>query len=97
MAILFPGEKIPQRKIILVKIWFLLMLISMPLQPSVKYQGFIFPTEEECTTAQTEYLNEYERRTPEYKVGVVIDIYCLPFEAFPVKGMNYPKDSSFGA
>ena len=95
MAILFPREKIPQRKIILIKIWFLLMLISMPLQPSVKYQGFIYPTEEECMIAQAKYLNEYERKTPEYKAGVVVDVYCLPFDAFPVKGMNY-KESSFG-
>ena len=79
----------------MVKIWFLLMLISMPLQPSVKYQGFIYPTEEECVVAQAKYLNAYERRTPEYKAGVIIDAYCLPFDAFPVKGMTY-KESSFG-
>ena len=94
MVTIPPGEKIFQG-VILVKIWFLLMLISMPLQPSVKYQGFIYPTEEECVIAQAQYLNEYERRTPEYKAGVVIDMYCLPFDAFPVKGMT--KESSFGA
>ena len=59
----------------------------MPLQPTVKYQGFIYPTEEECVVAQAKYLNAYERRTPEYKAGVIIDAYCLPFDAFPVKGI----------
>tara|TARA_Y100000310_G_C20000492_1_gene498259 strand:+ start:152 stop:394 length:243 start_codon:yes stop_codon:yes gene_type:complete len=80
----------------MIKIWFLLMLISMPNQPTVKYQGFLFPTEEQCVTAQARYLNEYESKSPEYKAGVIIDAHCLPFEAFPVEGMNYNK-SSFGA
>ena len=72
------------------------MLISMPNQPTVKYQGFLFPTEEICMTAQARYLNEYEWKSPTYKENVVIDAFCLPFDAFPVKGMNY-KDSSFDA
>jgi len=80
----------------MIKIWFLLMLISMPNQPTVKYQGFLFPTEEICMTAQARYLNEYEWKSPTYKENVVIDAFCLPFDAFPVKGMNY-KDSSFDA
>jgi len=90
-----PGEKILQG-VILIKVWFLLMLISVPLQPTVKYQGFLYPTEEACLMAQARYLNEYESKSPEYKAELIIDAHCLPFEAFPVKGMNY-KESSLGA
>ena len=46
--------------------------------------------------AQARYLNEYESKSPEYKAELIIDAHCLPFEAFPVKGMNY-KESSLGA
>ena len=80
----------------MIKIWFLLMLISTPNQPTVKYQGFLFPTEDQCMVAQVRYLNEYEGKSPKYKENVVIDVFCLPFDAFPVKGMNY-NNSSFSA
>ena len=79
----------------MIKIWFLLMLISAPNMPSVKYQGYIFPTEEECMLARAGYHNNYELRDDEYKGRVVIDSFCLPFEAFPVKGMNY-EGTKFG-
>ena len=77
----------------MIKIWFLLMLISAPNMPSVKYQGYIFPTEEECMLARAGYHNNYELKAKEYKGRVVIDSFCLPFEAFPVKGMNYSNSS----
>ena len=63
--------------------------------PSVKYQGLLYPTEEECMLARAGYHNNYESKTEEYKEGVVIDSFCLPFDAFPIKGMNY-SDSSLG-
>ena len=79
----------------MIKIWFLLMLISAPNMPSVKYQGLLYPTEEECMLARAGYHNNYESKTEEYKERVVIDSFCLPFDAFPIKGMNY-SDSSLG-
>ena len=79
----------------MIKIWFLLMLVSAPNMPSVKYQGLLYPTEEECMLARAGYHNNYESKTEEYKEGVVIDSFCLPFDAFPIKGMNY-SDSSLG-
>ena len=79
----------------MIKIWFMLMLVSAPNMPSVKYQGAIFPNEEECLQAQAKYMNTYEMQPEEYKQMVSTDVFCLPFDAFAIKGMNY-KDLSFG-
>ena len=79
----------------MIKIWFMLILFSAPNMPSVKYNGIIYPTEEECLSAQAEFLNLYEAKPKEYKDVVVADAFCLPFEAFPVKGMNY-EGTKFG-
>jgi|TARA_R110002074_G_scaffold365888_1_gene539675 hypothetical protein len=78
----------------MIKIWFLLILISVPNAPSVKYMGSIYPTEDNCLEAQAGFYNAYENKSQDYKDKLVADAFCLPFEAFPVKGMNY-NDSSF--
>ena len=80
----------------MIKIWFMLILMSAPNAPSVKYNGIIYPTEEQCVDAQAEFLNMYEARPQEYKNSVAVDAFCLPFEAFPIKGMNY-EGTKFGA
>ena len=80
----------------MIKIWFLLILISVPDAPSVKYMGSIFPTEDACLEAQVGFYNAYEAKPQDYKDKLVTDAFCLPFEAFPVKGLKY-NDSSFGA
>ena len=80
----------------MVKIWFLLVVMSMPNAPTVKYVGSLYPTEDDCLEAQIVYLNTYEAKPQNYKDKLVTDAFCLPFDAFPVQGMHY-KDSSFGA
>ena len=80
----------------MIKIWFMLVLMSAPNLPSVKYNGILYPTEEKCLSAQVEFLNMYEARPKEYKDQIVVDAFCLPFEAFPIKGMNY-EGTNFGA
>ena len=80
----------------MIKIWFMLILMSVPNAPSVKYNGIIYPTEEKCVVAQVEFLNMYEAKPQEYKDQVLVDAFCLPFEAFPIQGMNY-KGTKFGA
>ena len=35
-----------------------------------------------------DYLNYYEQKPQEYKDRVVTEAFCLPFEAFPIKGLN---------
>ena len=80
----------------MIKIWFMLILFSSPNMPSVKYNGVIYPTEEECVDAQVAFLNLYEAKPQEYKDLVTTDVFCLPFEAFPIKGKKY-KGTKFGA
>ena len=80
----------------MIKIWFMLILFSAPNMPSVKYNGVLYPTEEECVVAQAEFLNMYEARPQSYKDQVLVDAFCLPFDAFPIQGMNY-EGTRFGA
>ena len=79
----------------MIKIWFLLVLISAPNLPTVKYQGTLYSTEEKCMEARAVFHNAYENKPDTYKDVVVVDSFCLPFEAFPIKGMGY-KGTKFG-
>ena len=79
----------------MIKIWFMLVLISMPNAPSVKYNGFIYPSEEECQVAKYELMETYNNKPTQYKLLTQIDSYCVEFESFPVPGLNKPI--GFGA
>ena len=72
----------------MVKIWFMLVLISMPNAPSIKYNGFIYPSEEECQVARYELHEAYNEKPTVYKDVTVIDSYCVEFESFPIIGLN---------
>ena len=72
----------------MIKIWFLLVMLSVPNAPSIKYMGSIYSTEDDCLKAQTSFLNGYEAKPQEYKDTLVTDAFCLPFEAFPIKNLN---------
>ena len=78
----------------MIKIWFMLVLISMPNAPSVKYNGFIYPSEEECMVAKYALMETYKGRSSEYKLITQVDSYCVEFESFPVPGLN--KSIGFG-
>tara|TARA_R110002012_G_scaffold290367_1_gene483974 strand:- start:110 stop:340 length:231 start_codon:yes stop_codon:yes gene_type:complete len=75
----------------MIKIWLLYLLISMPNMPSVRNNSFIYPTEEACMQALADYLNIYESKSLEYKENLKTTGYCLPFDAFPIQGMNKLK------
>ena len=77
-------------------IWVMVMLMSSPNMTSIKTQSFLYPTEEKCMTALAEYLSLYESKSLGYMENLKTTGYCLPFDAFPVKGMNYDQ-SVFGA
>ena len=72
----------------MIKIWFLLVLVSMPIAPSIKYNGFIYPSEEECQVARYELHEAYNEKPTVYKDVTVIDSYCVEFESFPIIGLN---------
>ena len=69
----------------MIKIWLLYLLVSMPGMPSVKNNSFIYPTEEACMQALTDYLNIYESKSPDFKENLKTTGFCLPFESFPIK------------
>ena len=69
-------------------IWLMLMLVSSPNMPSVKYNALLYNTEMECLDSVANYLSYYEAKPQEYKNTLVTDAFCLPFEAFPIKGLN---------
>jgi len=71
-----------------IKIWFLLVLISVPNSPSIKYNGFIYPNEEECEVAKYELHETYNNQSTEYKAVTLIDSHCIEFKSFPIKGLN---------
>ena len=74
----------------MVKIWLLLMILSSPNQPSVKYHAAIYPTEDHCMVARTAYTESYEAKPPEYKLIMKTEAFCIPFNSFPIIGMPAP-------
>ena len=65
----------------------MLMLVSMPNAPSVKYNGFIYLSEEACEVARYELHEAYNNKSTEYKSVTLINSYCVEFESFPIKGL----------
>ena len=76
----------------MIKIWFLLVLISAPNTPNVKYNGFFYPHEEACQTARYEFLEAYHQKPLDYKLITKVDAYCLEFESFPIQGLKKPTN-----
>ena len=74
----------------MVKIWLLLMLMSAPNQTTIKYNAAIYPTEEACLEAKRGYIGAFEAKSQEYKSEVKTEALCIPFDSFPIKGMNSP-------
>ena len=66
----------------------MLVLVSMPNAPSVKYNGFIYPDEEACQVARYEFYEAYNEKSTEYKLITKLDAYCVEFESFPITGLN---------
>ena len=71
-----------------IKIFFLLIIMSYPGQTSVKYQGAIYPSENLCIQARDAYMEAFRNKTYEYKLTMKPEAYCVPFESFPIKGMS---------
>ena len=72
----------------MIKVWFMLILVSMPNAPSIKYNGFIYPDEEECQVARYELHEAYNSKPTEYKSVTAVDAYCIEFKSFPIPGLN---------
>ena len=72
----------------MIKIWLMIMFISAPNMPSVKYQAIAYKTEHECMESLTKYLNLYESKSQSFKETTVTDAHCIEFESFPIKAFN---------
>tara|TARA_R100001463_G_scaffold69941_1_gene123461 strand:- start:747 stop:971 length:225 start_codon:yes stop_codon:yes gene_type:complete len=72
----------------MIKVWLLIVMISQPNLPSVRTNSFLYGTEESCMQSLTNYLNIYESKPLEYKQNLVTTGYCLPFDSFPIQGLN---------
>ena len=96
-----PGEKI-SKGVTLIKVWFLMALMSYPNINAIHYKGFGgFTSLEECEEVRIMTENgiaemEMNRGTP----AVYIETYCLEFEAFPTqfeaprRGKEFPVNPS---
>jgi hypothetical protein len=62
--------------------------MSFPNAPSVKYNGFIFPSEYECLQAKQELLDVYDDKPLDYKLVTQMNAYCVEFESFPITGLR---------
>ena len=71
----------------MIKVWLLIMFLSMPNQPSVKYNAAVYSTENQCMVARDNYMKIYESKPESYK-RLVTEAFCLPFNAFPIPGLN---------
>jgi hypothetical protein len=72
----------------MIKIFFLLMIMSYPGQTSVKYQGAIYPSENLCIQARDAYMEAFRNKSYEYKLTMKTEAFCIPFESFSIKGMS---------
>ena len=72
----------------MVKIWLFLMILSTPNQTTVKYKALIYPTEMECLAVKKGYMEKFESRSPEVKAITTSEVFCIPFESFPIIGMT---------
>ena len=75
------------------KIFLLVMFISMPNQPSVKYNALLYPTEMQCITARNHYNEIYLAKDLVYKSKIKTEAFCLPFESFPIAGIIKKTDA----
>ena len=65
-----------------------MVLMSFPNAPSVKYNGFIFPSEYGCLQAKQELLDVYDDKPLDYKLVTQMNAYCVEFESFPITGLR---------
>jgi len=75
------------------KIFLLIMFISIPNAPSVKYNALLYPTELECINALDNYIRVYESKDLIYKNNLKTTAFCLPFNSFPIPGIIKKTDA----
>ena len=65
-------------------IFLLLMIMSAPNQPTVRYNAVLYYNDVECEIARAGYMDSYENKDDAYKDLIVTEAFCVPFDAFPL-------------
>ena len=72
----------------MIKVWFMLILFSVPNSPSIRYNGYLYSSEGECQMARYELFEVYNNKPTQYKAVTLMDAYCIEFESFPVAELS---------
>jgi len=51
--------------------------MSSPNQPTIKYNGIVYPTAVECEMARAGYMDAYESKKEEYKNEIITKAFCI--------------------
>ena len=65
-------------------VFLLLMIMSSPNQPTVKYNAVLYPTESGCELVRAGYMDAYENKSKDFKDSMITEAFCIPFDAFPL-------------
>ena len=63
-------------------VFLLLILMSMPNQTTIKYNGILYKSEAECIIARDGYMDAYNNKEQDYKDIMITDSHCVPFDSF---------------
>ena len=72
----------------MIKVFLLLMLFSIPDQPSVRYNASLYFTETECNIAKENYMTAYRSKSQDYLDKTKTEAFCIPFDSFPLTTMK---------
>ena len=77
------GLNAPHNRIKVIKVWFLMALMSYPNIPAINYQGFGgFLTQEECEDKRIIVENNITNIEIKKERTVYIETYCIEMQAF---------------
>ena len=83
----------------MIKIWFLLILISVPNSPSINYKGYYaYHTKNDCEMQKISlenFIMEQELLKGRDK-ALYIETFCLEMQAFPEQLEKYRKEKDRG-
>ena len=65
-------------------IFLLLMIMSAPNQPTVRYNAVLYDNDVECEIARAGYMDTYENQSKDFKDSMITEAFCIPFDAFPL-------------
>jgi len=68
----------------MMKVWLLVAFLHTPNLVSVKYEAYVYSSEENCMNELVKLKNTYEEKPNDYKSKVKVDAHCFEFESFTI-------------